>query len=104
MEIKEIENLTTGKTAVLLYFYNDACAPCKVLRPKVIEMVETEFPKMELRLINTEQNPAVSARYGVFAAPTLLVYFEGKEYIRESKNISVSELHDKIDRYYMMVF
>lgn len=104
MEIKDIESLITEKTAVLLYFFNDNCAPCKILRPKIQELVQDEFPNIEFRLINAEQFPATSAQYGVFSSPTLLVYFEGKEYIRESKNISISELHDKIERIYRMVF
>jgi len=104
MEIKNIESLVAEKTAVLLYFYNDNCAPCKILRPKVQELVQDEFPNIEFRLINAEQFPASSAQYGVFASPTLLVFFEGKEYIRESKNISISELHDKIERIYNMIF
>ena len=104
MEITEIQNLITDKTAVLLYFYNDNCAPCVTLRPKVQEMVDEYFPKLDLRLINAEQFPATSAQFGIFASPTLLVFFEGKEYIRESKNISISELHDKIERIYNMVF
>jgi len=104
MEIKDIESLITEKAAVLIYFYNDNCAPCKILRPKVQELVQDEFPNIEFRLINAEQFPATSAQYGVFSSPTLLVYFEGKEYIRESKNISISELHDKIERIYRMIF
>ena len=103
MEINEIQTLIKGNTVVLLYFYNDNCAPCKVLRPKVHEMVMSDFPNIEFRLINAEQYPASSAEYGVFASPTLLVFIEGKEYIRESKNISISELHNKIERYYNMV-
>ena len=104
MEINDIEKLVTEKTAVMLYFYNDNCAPCKVLRPKVQEMVMDDFSKLEFRLINAEQFPATSAQYGVFASPAILVFFEGKEYIRESKNISINELHDKIERIYNMIF
>ncbi|MEI6749180.1 MAG: thioredoxin family protein [Bacteroidota bacterium] len=104
MEIHDIEKLINKETAVLLYFYNDNCAPCKMLRPKVQQLVEVDFPNIEFRLVNAEQNAALSAQFGIFASPTLLVYFEGKEYIRESKNISVSVLHDKIERIYNMVF
>jgi len=104
MDFKNLKNLVAEKTAILLYFYNDNCAPCKVLRPKVQEMLETDFPAMEFVLINAEQFPLIAAEYGVFASPTLLVFFEGKEFIRESKNISISELHEKIERYYNLVF
>ena len=104
MEANDIQNLIDGNQAVLLYFYNDSCAPCKVLRPKVQDLVEKEFPLMNFVLINAEQFPSASASYGVFASPTIIAFFEAKEYIRESKNISISELHDKIDRIYRMVF
>jgi thiol-disulfide isomerase/thioredoxin len=104
MEITEIQNLITDKAAVLLYFYNDNCAPCVIIRPKVQVMVKDYFQNLDLRLINAEKFPATSAQYSVFSSPTLLVFFEGKEYIRESKNISISELHDKIERIYRMIF
>lgn len=104
MEKADIQNYIAEKQAVLLYFYNDSCAPCKVLRPKVQELVESEFPQMEFKLINAEMFPATAAEYGVFSSPTILVFFESKEYIRESKNISISELYDKINRFYSMVF
>ena len=104
MENTDIQTLITENAAVLLYFYNDHCAPCKILRPKVQEMVEADFQKLEFRLVDTEKYAESAATYGVFASPTLLVYFEGKEYIRESKNISLCELHDKIERLYLMIF
>lgn len=104
MEIIDIQNRISINQALLLYFYNDSCAPCKVLRPKVQEMIESEFPKMCFILINAENFPATSAEFGVFASPTIIAFFEGKEYIRESKNISISELHDKINRIYSMIF
>jgi len=104
MEIIDIQKSINEKQALLLYFYNDSCAPCKVLRPKVQELVETEFPEMEFILINAENHPSVSAEFGVFASPTILVFFESKEYIRESKNISISELHNKIERIYSLLF
>ncbi len=104
MKLTDIQKYINGNQAVLLYFYNDSCAPCKVLRPKVQEMVETGFPEMKFMLINAEQFPATAASYGVFASPTIIVFFEAKEYIRESKNIAISELHDKIDRIYSMIF
>jgi thiol-disulfide isomerase/thioredoxin len=104
MEIIEIQNAIIDNQALMLYFYNDSCAPCKVLRPKVQELVKIEFPQMDFLFINAEQYLATAAEYGVFASPTILVFFEAKEYIRESKNISISELHDKIERIYNMVF
>jgi thiol-disulfide isomerase/thioredoxin len=104
MELNEIQELIVAKQAVMLYFFNDNCAPCKVLRPKVMEMVIDNFPNIGFHLINAEQFLSTAAHFGVFSAPTILVFFEGKEYIRESKNISMNELHDKVERLYNMLF
>ena len=104
MEITEIQTLIAENPAVLLYFYNDHCAPCQVLRPKVQALLERDFPLIEFLLIDAEQNAATTAQYGVFASPALVVFFDGKEYIRESKNISIYELHDKIERIYRLIF
>ena len=104
MELIEIQNFIDANPAVMLYFYNDNCAPCKVLRPKVQEMVANDFPNIEFRLINAEKYLSTAAQFGVFSSPTILAFFEGKEYIRESKNVSISELHDKIERIYTMIF
>lgn len=104
MKIKDIESLLISKPAVLLYFYNDSCAPCKILRPKVQNLIESDFPNIDFQLVNADQYPAISAQFGVFSSPTILVFFEGKVFIRESKNISISELHEKIERIYKMIF
>jgi thioredoxin 1 len=104
MTTAELQTIISENQAIMLYFYNDNCAPCKVLRPKIQQMVQDYFPNLPVQLINNEFEPAASAHYVIFASPTLLVFFEGKEYIRESKNISISELHNKIERIYSMIF
>ena len=88
----------------MLYFFNDSCAPCKVLRIKVQQMIEQDFPKITLKLINGEFFPETLVQFDVFSTPTLLVFFESKEFIREGKNVSVTELHDKIRRIYQLFF
>lgn len=104
MKIYDIQEFIQKKQAVLIYFYNDICAPCKVLRPKIKQLVENEFPEMEFVLINAGLQQEIAAAFGVFASPTILVFFESKEYFRESKNISISELNEKIYRVYSMIF
>lgn len=99
----EILNTIKNETAVLLYFQDNNCPPCKSLRPKIITMVEEQFPEIELIFIDSYNETALAAHFGVFAHPTLLIFFEGKEYIRASKYVSVVELSSKIDRLYQMI-
>ena len=98
-----------GKTikdnnALMIYFFSPGCVACNSLRPKVEEMANTIFPEMTYLSIDASLFPALTSEAGVYAAPTIVVYFEGKEYIRESKYISVEQLKAKISRYYEMIF
>jgi len=109
VEIKSFEEfvkLKEDEPALLAYFSIEACNVCKVLKPKVAELIQTEFPKIKLAYIKSDKNPEVAAQHQVFvfAAPTILVYFEGREYIRKSRNIGIGELQREIERPYSMIF
>jgi thioredoxin 1 len=89
---------------LILYFYNDSCAPCISLRPKVQTLVDNVFPMLHLEFINSLEYPELPVAHGIFSSPAILVFFEGKEFIRESKYVSIEDLQEKIERYYAMVF
>jgi thioredoxin 1 len=101
---EQAEELMREETAVLMYFYSDSCAPCVSLRPKVIELLEKTFPKMKLAFVNSASYPLFAAQFSVFSNPTILIFFEGKEYNRLSKYVSISQLKETIGRPYNMVF
>lgn len=102
--IEQVESLIGKESAVLLYFYSDNCAPCISLRPKVIEMVSEKFPNLSLGFVNAETYPEITARYGAFSFPTLITYFEGREFSRDSKYIAIPQLAESISRPYLMLF
>ncbi len=101
---EELNQIIEKEAGVLVYFYNDHCAPCISLRPKVEQMANELFDKMKLIFINGLASPEIPAAYGVFSNPTLIIFFEGKEFRRESKYISVSQLADEIQRPYSILF
>lgn len=104
MTVQELKSIVSDQKGVVVYYKSDTCAPCMVLRPKVQDLIRNNFPEMEFVLVDTVMNPELSAAFNVFANPTILVFFEGKEYIRKSKYIGVSELDQEIERIYKMVF
>ncbi|MBK7171716.1 MAG: thioredoxin family protein [Bacteroidales bacterium] len=104
MNINSIANEVAENPAIMLYFFNDNCPPCLALRPKVENLVNEVFPKMKLIFINAAAHPELAAGYSIFGAPTLLVYFDGKEVFRESKYVSVDSMKERIERYYHLIF
>lgn len=103
-EKSELQNSIQNSEAIAVYFYNDACAPCVTLRPKIEELITENFQKMNLVFVNSAQFLELSSEYSVFSSPTIIVFFEGKENFRVSKYVSVGELRDKIERYYNLLF
>ncbi|MGM0376669.1 MAG: thioredoxin family protein [Bacteroidota bacterium] len=90
--------------AVLIYFSHDQCSVCKVLKPKVADLLAEQFPKMEMFYCNTLEQSEVAAQNRIFSVPTVLVFFDGRETFRYSRNISLDELKTAIQRPYNLMF
>jgi len=90
--------------AVCFYLSTPECNVCKVLKPKIIEMIEKDFSKINFYYINLNEAKEISGQLSVFSVPTILVYFDGKETLRASRNVHPEELHEQIERYYKMIF
>lgn len=101
---EEFSTLKEKEPALLAYFSTEACNVCKVLKPKVGELMEKGFPKIKMVYIQTDKIPEAAAQNQVFAVPTILVFFEGRENIRKSRNIGIGELQQEIYRPYSMLF
>jgi thioredoxin-like negative regulator of GroEL len=101
---EEFLKLKEKEAALLAYFSTDACNVCKVLKPKVGELIQNEFPKIRLVYIKSDVLPDVAAQHQVFTAPTILIFFNGREYLRKSRNIGISELRGEINRPYSLLF
>ena len=101
---EEFEKITKENMGVLLYFSRVSCSVGEALEPKVMKMLEEDFPKIPFYFVDMDKTPTIPAKFSVFVEPTILVLFEGKETIRKSRIISIGELSDSIDRIYKLAF
>ena len=102
--ISQFNLILAENDAVLSYFSTETCSVCHVLKPKVIEMVSDSFPKMKMVFIESDKLPELAARNRVFTAPTVVVFFAGRETIRKSRAFGVDELRSEIQRPYSLMF
>lgn len=100
----EFNQVVEATDAVLFYFSHEQCNVCKVLKPKVADLLENDFPKIELFYCDTVNSPELAAQNSVFTVPTLLIYFGGRETIRKSRNVGIEELRKEIERPYQIIF
>ena len=67
---------------VLADFYSDSCIPCKRMSP-ILSQLETEYAgKIKIVKINTNFEKELVAKYDILAAPTLILFNNGKEVSR----------------------
>lgn len=102
--LEEFNQIIENQDAVLFYFSHEQCNVCKVLKPKIQELITENFPKVELFYCDTVIYPDLAAQNRIFAVPTLVVYFGGRETIRKSRNLGIEELREELERPYSLVF
>jgi len=100
MKLEEIQNIIKSEVGVLLYFSGENCNVCHALRPKFKELFDKEFPKIKQIYLDAHENPQISANFQVFSVPTMLVFLDGKEFIREGRAVSMHQLQQKLQRPY----
>ncbi|PIE86295.1 MAG: thiol reductase thioredoxin [Bacteroidia bacterium] len=104
MTFETFKHSITENKAVLIYFSNEKCNICKVLKPKIIALFEEKFPEIKTYFVDIDSDSELAGQLRIFAIPTVLIFFEGSEAVRASRNVSLSELENKVERYYTMLF
>jgi len=64
---------------VLVDFYADWCAPCKMMIPILNDVAETLSGNTHVGKVDTGLHQSVAARYNVRSIPTMVVFKNGKE-------------------------
>jgi thioredoxin-like negative regulator of GroEL len=100
VSLEELENIIKSEIGVLLYFSGENCNVCHALRPKFKELFDGKFPKIKQIYLDAHQNPQISAHFRVFSVPTMLVFLDGREFLREGRAVSLHQLEDKLSRVY----
>jgi thioredoxin 1 len=72
------DQIVNGDKPVLVDFWAEWCGPCKMIGPVVEELAGEYEGKAVVAKLNVDENPNVTARFGVRSIPTLLVFKGGQ--------------------------
>ena len=98
--LEEIETVIRENLAVMLYFSAPTCNVCHALKPKLVDAVESNFDQFNIVSIDVSLTPEISSHYSVFAIPTVLIFLDGREFLRKSRHMSVADVTETIRRPY----
>ena len=72
------EQVVNADTPVLVDFWADWCAPCKMIAPIVEELAEEFDGKVKFTKLDVDSNPKSAMTYGIRSIPTLLIFKGGQ--------------------------
>ncbi len=85
---------------VLVDMSAEWCPPCKMVEPVVEELAAEFAGKVKIGKLNVDQNPATRSRFEITAAPTFILFRNGKVLKRaigaHSKNQLIKMLNEAI--------
>ena len=71
--------ITGASVPVVVDFHADWCGPCKMMAPVLDDFARRHMGDVLVLKLDTDANPATSARLGIRGIPTLIVFHEGGE-------------------------
>ena len=71
------QEVLEAETPVLVDFWAEWCAPCKMVAPVIDALAEEYDGKIKFTKVDVDVNPETAMKYGIRSIPTLLVFKGG---------------------------
>ncbi len=81
----DLEKVVAGtEVPVLVDFYADWCAPCKIMAPALDDFARERAGRALVCKLDTDRNPTMAVRFAIRGIPTLIVFNGGREAARQT--------------------
>lgn len=82
----------------LLYFTGKDCGVCQVLKPKLLNAVERNFPDVKVCVVDVADNPTKAGQHMVFTLPVVILKLNDVEVERFARSFSVHQVLSRLER------
>lgn len=72
------EKVLESPVPVMIDFWAPWCKPCDAIEPHLRELADEWDGRVRLLRVNVDEEPALSARYGVLTLPTVILFADGE--------------------------
>lgn len=94
----EFENLISTNQLSLVYFSRLWCGVCHAMKPQV-ETILKQYPEVIAKEVNIDDTPELGAQNTIFSVPAFVLFYEGKEFMRQAGYLRLDQLQDVLNRF-----
>lgn len=95
--IAEVRQFIVDNELAFVYISRIDCGVCHAVRPQVERILEN-YPRIQTIQADADAIPEVAGEFNVFTVPALLLFANGKEYIREARFVNMEDLDHQFAR------
>lgn len=89
--------LREAKVPVIVDFYADWCAPCRMMAPAFAELAKRQAGQALVVKLDTDRSPTMAIRYAIRGIPTVIAFREGREVARQVGVMPLARLQQLLD-------
>ena len=72
------ERVLASPVPVIVDFWAPWCKPCEAIEPHLLGLADAWGERVRLVRVNVDEDPGLSARYGVLSLPTVILFAAGE--------------------------
>ena len=92
------EEVIKADTPVLVDFWADWCAPCKMIAPIVEELAGEFDGRIKFAKLDVDSNPKSPSSYGIRGIPTMLIFNQGEPVDQVVGAVPKSVLKERLEQ------
>lgn len=91
------EEVLKSSLPVLVDYWAEWCAPCRMIGPIVDDLSKEYEGKAKIFKLDVDKAPGIAVRYAVTSIPTLIIYKDGQPVEKTVGAISKNKIKGMID-------
>ena len=97
--MEKFNELIQSTELVLVDFYAEWCGPCKIMKPRILDVAERMSDNVKVVQIDVDKEKELATRFRISSVPTLIIFKNGKQQWRQSGIISALALMKLLQEY-----
>ena len=81
-----------------VYFGHPDCSVCHGLKPQIDQKLKEFEGDVNFIEVDTNDVPEVAGEYSIMTVPVVLLFVEGKEYMRQARFVPIQPLYEQMDK------